>query len=80
MKLLLKAKFWVRVLLFTLLNFLLCFIFGLLFRSGTVSEHLDSITDNDLWNYFYLSIGFALAFSLWFYNDPETKNSKSSRR
>lgn len=79
MRLLIKAKFWIKVLLFTVLNFLLCLIFGVLFRSGTVQEHIDSIREKDLWNYFFLSIGFALAFSLWFYNDPESKNSRSDR-
>lgn len=79
MRLLVKAKFWIKVFLFTLLNFLLCFILGILFRSGTVKEYFDSITEQDLWNYFFISVGFALAFSLWFFNDPESKKSRSNR-
>ncbi|MBI1344106.1 MAG: hypothetical protein GC171_14355 [Terrimonas sp.] len=79
MKLLTKGKFWIRVFLFSLLNFFLCFLLGVLFNAKGFTAFFDDLKEKDIWNFVIISIAFAFGFTLWIYNDPQSKHSNSSR-
>lgn len=80
MKLLSKGKFWIRVFLFFIINFLLCFLLGILFGSEKIPLFFQELSERDLWNYAAISFVFAFGFSIWLFNDPDRKRSMSSRK
>jgi len=80
MRFLLRPYFWIRVILFTLLNLTFCFLLGMLLDAKGASNYFENLTRKEILNYFYLSLAFAVAFCLWLYKDPESKKSGSRRR
>jgi|GEM_PF-6478089 len=75
-----KARFWLKVSVFFVFNFLLCFLLGILLSSKGMSGYFNGLRQKDFINYFIISFLFAFALNLWLFHDPASKTDRSRKR